>query len=138
MATDEIISYNSTPDLDGWFNDTWWSCEQWITWHKENVKELGQETANQKFIHWWGEQDTFANPYNWCKYNADFYLYFKDQGIDTGWLFSKLFVGVDTLADGIPDLGKGLQNTFKLSKYVLPIAIIGFGLAYVYRNLKRK
>tara|TARA_R110002110_G_scaffold245836_1_gene462275 strand:+ start:1201 stop:1617 length:417 start_codon:yes stop_codon:yes gene_type:complete len=134
----ETIQYNSIPDLDAWFPDTFWSCEQWITWHKLNVKESGQDIANSKFIYWWDEQDTFAGPYNKCKYNSDFYLYFKDQGIDTGWLLSKVFVGIDLLADGIPDLGKGLKTTFQWSKYILPIALIGFGLAYTYRNLKRK
>jgi len=138
MGDNEEILYNSIPDLDGWFVDSFWNCSQWITWHKKNVQELGKDQANEKFVYWWDQQDTFASPFNTCKYDSDFYLYFKDQGIDTGWIVSKLFVGVDTLADGIPDLGKGLQNTFKLSKYILPIALIGFGLAYTYRNLKRK
>jgi len=138
MGGNEIILYNDVPQLDGWGWGDYWNCSQWITWHKKNVEALGQEQANEKFIFYWDQQDTFSNPYNWCKYDSEFYLYFKNQGIDTGWLVSKLFVGVDTLADGLPDLGKGLQTTFKLSKYILPIALIGFGLAYTYRNLIRK
>lgn len=134
MGTMFQIQYDSVPQLDGWGWGDYWSCEDWVTWHQANVQELGQEQANQKFIYWWDEQDTFANPFSWCKYNSDFYLYFKNQGIDTGWLLSKVFVGIDQLAEGIPDLGQGLKNTFKLSKYILPIALVSFGLIYLFKR----
>lgn len=136
MAANWNISYDSEPAIDGWGWANYWDCEQWVLWHKLNVAELGQQQANQKFIYWWGEQHLDSNPYNWCKYNADFYLYFKNQGIDTGWLLSKVFVGINELADGIPDLGQGLKNTFKLSKYILPVALLGFGIAWLIKKSK--
>jgi len=131
------IQYNTEPVLSTlWNGDDYWKCDDWVRWHKLNVQELGQETANEKFIHWWDEQSAWANPYNWCKYDSDFYNYFDDQGIDTGWLLSKVIVAVDTAADGVVDAGEGLKTTFKLSKYILPIALIGFGLSWLYKKGK--
>lgn len=136
MAEPFNISYSSEPVLDGWGWADYWQCPDWVAWHKLNVQELGQEEANSKFIYWWDQQHIDANPYNWCKYNSSFYKYFKDQGIDTGWLLSKVFVGIDQLADGVPDLGAGLKKTLQWSKYILPIALIGFGLSFLYKRSK--
>ena len=136
MAKNWNITYDSEPVLDGWGWADYWDCPDWIKWHQLNVQQLGAETANEEFINWWSEQHIDANPYNWCKYNPDFYLYFKDQGINTGWLLSKVFVGIDQLADGVPELGEGIKTTFKWSKYILPIALIGFGLSWLYKKAK--
>lgn len=132
----EIITYNSIPQLDGWGGANYWNCLQWVEWHKANVTELGHEAANQKFIYWWSQQHWDASPYNWCKYNSEFYNYFNNQGIDTGWLLSKVFVAIDEVGDALPDLSKTIKTTASIGRYILPVALIGFVLYKLYKYAK--
>ena len=126
------ITADSTPALDGWGPGAYWGCTDWMLWHQMNKQKYGQQAANQKFIQWWGSQDTFMGPYNWCKYNKDFANYFSSQGIETGWLLSNLITGAQTVGTNIvttaTNVSSGIATTSTMVKYLLPFAAIGAGV----------
>lgn len=142
-------NWYATPVLDGWGWDDYWDCEDWVTWHKANVAMFNTDFANTKFIEQWKKQDSFANPYNWCKYNTTTANYFKAQkspqypnGIDIGWALSNLVVGTNNVANSVANsatnlgtavenLSTGISNTTKLTTWLLPIGLLAAGyIAY--------
>lgn len=141
------ITADSTPVLDGWGWGDYWGCPQWVEWHKLNVTKYGKPVANQKFISEWGKQDSFANPYNWCKYNSPFANYFKAQGIDVGWLLSNLVVGANdvgtnvvdaagNVSTGVVTASSGIETVGSIIKYALPFGAIALGYWAYEKYLK--
>jgi hypothetical protein len=108
--------------------DSTWDCSQWITWHKANVSAYGQSAANDKFQQYWSQLSTWDSAYNFCKYQSDFYNYFKSQGIDTGWWLSHLFVDasqiVNNTGSAAVNLSNAATNTTKVIQWLLPISVI--------------
>lgn len=142
------ITADSTPLLDGWGWADYWGCAEWMQWHQANVSKYGKAVANSKFITWWSKQDSFANPYNWCKYNSPFANYFKAQGIEVGWLLSNLVVGTNdvgtavvntagNVSTGIQTASSGVQSLGSVLKYALPFAAIAGG-AWAFNKYIKK
>ena len=75
MENGEMITADSLPDLDddGW--DTWWTCSQWVMWHKANKRKYGKAVADQKFGVWWNKQDTGSGPLDCRTFNYEFRKY---------------------------------------------------------------
>lgn len=141
------ITADSVPDFDNWGWDDWWDCSDWMRWTQLNVTAYGREVALQKFIQQWGSQDKAMAPYNWCKYHSDFANYYKDLGVDVGWLFSKLIVALDNVGDDAIDvvedtsdsatnLSSAVASITTIVKWVAPFAALGAGVwaidKYVY------
>lgn len=126
------ITADSVPDFDNWGWDDYWDCADWKRWHEVKKAAHGLEAANAAFIQYWGAQDAFMAPYNWCKYRSDFAQYFADQGIDVGWLFSHLVVTTSEVGDDVLDttqsLGTGLKWIGTVVKYAAPVAAIVGGV----------
>jgi hypothetical protein len=129
-----IITWDSKPDYDGWGWDDYWSCADWITWHKELVKKFGKDKANQLWLTAWQQQDPFESNYSWCKYDTAFSNYLKSQGIDVGHLLSKV---INTGGNVIENVGEAADSTTKILKWVLPVALIAGGVL-LYNNLSQK
>lgn len=139
-ATVFNITADSEPVLDGWGWADYWSCNDWIYWHKLNVQKYGKEEANRKFLQWWEKQDGTSGPYNWCKYDSDITAYLKSQGLNIGWWFSNAAnTATDTVektADSagsvVQSVGSGASGLAKLVKYAAPVAgaLLLAGLAY--------
>ena len=131
------ITADSTPDYDEWGPDEWWTCADWKQWHVLNVQKYGQAVANDKFMQAWAQQDSFMSPYNWCKYDADFAGYFKNQGIDVGWLLSHLIVGVENVGDNVintsENLGDTVESVSEWVKVAAGLAFIGAGIYAIDR-----
>lgn len=141
------ITADSTPVLDGWGWDDYWGCAQWVEWHKLNVVKYSKAIANSKFIAEWSKQDSFSNPYNWCKYNSSFANYFKSQGIDVGWLLSNLVVGANdvgtnvitatgNVSTGVVSASSGIETVGSVIKYALPFGAIALGYWAYKKYLK--
>lgn len=130
------ITADSQPLLDGWGWGDYWGCADWIQWHQLVKAKYGKDEANARFIDWWGRQDSFAGPYNECKYNATFANYFKAQGIEVGWLLSNIIVGaqgagndvvdvVTNVTTGASNASTGVQSVGTMLSFLLPVAAIG-------------
>lgn len=139
----ETITATSTPILDGWGWDEYWNCEQWKQWHIELVKTVGLTAANNTFKLAWDAQDSFANPYNWCKYESAWVNYFLSQGLDLRSVISAIIVPIATLPGTVVQTGSTvITNTAgaasAISSLIKPAAFaaLAFGAYYVYKKAK--
>lgn len=135
------ITWESEPDLHGGWTDSGWTCAQWIQWHKELKKKYGQEKANEICAQWWNKQSTWDTQYNFCKYDSDFFSYFKSQGFDphliakaynaAGNIGSAVVETAEKIAeDGLPDFGSSLSKLLKWLPWLAAAAAIV--IAYFY------
>jgi hypothetical protein len=118
------ITADSTPALDTWGWADYWSCQEWMQWHRLNVQAYGRDVANSKFISAWSAQDAFASPYNWCKYDSGFTNYFKQQGIDLGNIFSQVINAAGNVVDAASNVTQTASNATDVLKWALPLAVI--------------
>ena len=148
-STGEDITENSVPNLDDWGWDNYWSCEDWVEWHKIMKSKKGKSFADSNFLKWWEAQTSFANSFNCRSYNKTFRDYFRKEN-----LLSKLYSGAGIIAapigagtdvvvgvsEGISDVTEGIFNTAKVLKYVLPVLlIVGVGIVgyVVYKKVTK-
>ena len=123
------ITPNSTPVLDGWGWGDYWGCDEWQAWHVELRKQFSAQQAALIWTAAWNKQDSFANPYNWCKYNSTFRNYMRSQGINVDSVVSALvmpvFDATGNLAQGAGDV---VTNTAEaastVSSLIKPLAIV--------------
>lgn len=74
----------STPDLDAWGYDTWWTIEQWMQWHQVMKVAFGQDEANRRFLMAWNQQSLGAGPIDARSFNSTFRAYAKANGFFDG------------------------------------------------------
>jgi hypothetical protein len=135
------ITAQSVPVLDGWGWGDYWQCAEWQAWHVELRKLMSAKDAALVFTAAWNQQDSFAGPYNWCKYNSAFRNYMRSQGVDIDSVVSAIvmpvFDATGNLAQGGSDVVTNVSSGANfLSGLVKPLgllALVGGGL-YVYKN----
>lgn len=135
------ITASSTPALDTWGWADYWGCTEWKAWHIELLKQMSAKQAALIFTHAWNQQDSFANPYNWCKYNSDFRNYMRANGIDIDSIASAIimpmFDAAGNLSQGAGDIVSNTSNAASaISKLIKPVGFIALaGAAYWgYKN----
>lgn len=148
-STGENITENSVPNMDDWGWDDYWTCEDWVEWHKIMKSKKGKQYADANFLKSWEAQSSFSNTYNCRSYNKTFRDYFRNEN-----LLSKLYSGAGIIAapigagtdivvgasEGISNLSEGIFGGIKVLKYVIPILVIaGIGLAgyVVYKKVTK-
>ena len=148
MSDTENITAESIPNLDDWGYDDYWSCQQWMQWHKLMVNAWGREKANYRFVFFWDQQTMGAAGYDCRSFNSEFRRYAQEQGF-----YDALFSGIGVLAkpigwsidtagnilDAAGNVVSGAGNVAKVLKYLLPILVIlavFFVVAYGYKQLK--
>lgn len=118
------ITADSIPQRDTWGWEPYWSCEEYMQWHKLNVQQYGADVANQKFVSAWSELDTFDHNYNWCKYNREFTAYFKSYGIDVGNILSDIVTAGGNVVDSVTNVTQAASNTTQMLRWIIPVAVI--------------
>lgn len=109
------ITADSEPNCDGWGPDSYWSCADWITWHKALLKKYDAVTAANK---WATAFDNCAgylgHEINCASKNDDFKTYVIDNGLVTKSTkltqVSKAIAWGDSVHQPIADLGSALTN----------------------------
>lgn len=96
MFNGSPITAQSVPVLDGWGWGDYWECAEWQAWHTELLKIMTPKDAALTFIAAWNKQDSFAGPYNWCKYNATFRNHMKQYGVDIDSIVSAVIMPIFT------------------------------------------
>jgi len=133
MATFTITA-DSTPVYDGWGWDDYWSCEDWISWHKALKEKFGKASADLKWIDAWNAQSIDASPYNWCKYGTGFNSYVNKEGLPVTHLLADVISGGTKVGENLIDTATNASgipvNIAKILKVAIPIvlvlAIVGF------------
>ena len=121
---------DSTPDYDGWGPDSWWTAQDWVTWHKALKARFGLSEANSRFINAWQKQGAFSTPLDARSFDTSFRDYAKANGF-----FDGLYYGLGAVAkpigattDVVTGVTQGISTFADLSKYLIPIAAVA--LAY--------
>ena len=118
------ITADSIPQRDTWGWAPYWSCQEYMLWHKLNVAKYGANVANSKFISAWSELDSFDHNFNWCKYDSDFANYFKSYGINIGNWISNVFNAGSNVIDAAGNVTQGASNATNLLKWIIPVALL--------------
>lgn len=144
-----VTSWNSVPNYDEWGRDTYWSCEDWMTWHGLLKKHFGEEKARYIWNYAYKEGTSGAAHWDCRTFNSAFRDYASKNKLDTyssaGILSSVLNVAggaldvFDSVGDFFSGLGKGLGKAGKVVSVGVPLVIVGVGIYYgvrAYQNLK--
>jgi len=146
----EVITADSTPDLDTWGWDSFWGCDQWVLWHRLNKKKYGSVEANKKFTYYWNEQGFGAHALGCRTVDSDFRNYVRAEGMwDMVWQSAEGLKLILQPAGSILEtggtvgagIGQGLEATSQVLKWLLPIAATGLAGAagfYLYRKVTGK
>jgi hypothetical protein len=148
-STGEEITENSTPDMDDWGWDDYWSCEDWMAWHKIMKEKKGKQFADSTFLSWWNKLGSFAATYNCRSFNTAFRDYFRKENLlsalysGIGIIAAPIGVGTDVAgaaSDVIVGTAQGVGSVAKTLKYLVPILVLGgviYGGFYIYKQLKK-
>jgi len=120
----------STPDYDGWLWDSWWTAQDWITWHRALKAKYGIDEANSRFLAAWQKQSAGAAPLDARSFDSNFREYAKANGFFDGlyWGSGVIAKPLGTATDVVTGVTEGASTFAKLSKYLIPVA----GLAFAY------
>lgn len=124
------ITADSEPVYDTplWPLDEAWNCYEWMVWHKKMKEKYGQETANERFLNAWSDMGYWEWNKSWCKYNDEFFEYFRKQGLDAGNFVSKIINNTKDTAvntsEGAKSISAGLGN-LSLNKIFLGAGAAG-------------
>lgn len=128
MATYNITA-DSVPDYDNWGPDDYWSCTDWINWHKALKAKFGKVKADETWLHAWNEQDSFEHAFNWCKYAGDFNSYAKSENLNVSHLLADLINGVTSVGENAITTA---TTTSKILKYLIPVAVVLVALGVLF------
>jgi hypothetical protein len=131
---------DATPDYDGVGWDSWWTSNDWMTWHRSLKARFGLDEANVRFINAWQKQTIGSTPLDARSFDTNFRDYAKANGF-----FDALYYGLGALAkpigattDVITGVTQGVSTVANLAKYVIPVAALAFAyLFFVSKAPKR-
>ena len=139
-AANDPTNADSKPDYDGWGPDSWWTSNDWLTWHRSLKARFGLDDANTRFINAWQQQGIGASPLDARSFDTTFRDYAKANGF-----FDALYYGLGALVkpigsvtDVVSDVSSGISSTANLAKFVIPVAALAFAyLFFVSKAPKR-
>jgi len=136
---DETITWESTPNHDGWgwdFINGYWSCAEWIAWHRALVAKFGKQEAD---IRWVNEYDksTWGAAEISCSTNSnEFKSYAQSEGLaDKSAILSRVYraeVAVDDLTQGVTDPFAQLAKVLKWLPWIALIVLLIAAIYYLY------
>ena len=63
---------SSTPDYDDLFFDSWWTANDWLSWHKALKAQYGLDEANVRFVNAWQKQTAGSTPLDARSFDSNF------------------------------------------------------------------
>ena len=151
-----VINWNTTPDYDEWGVDTWWNCQDWITWHKRLVEHFNKPTANDIWNYAYAKSGSLSGNLDCRTFNSDFREYVRQNGLSpfqSAGVFTPILQGYGTASDvvlggldTVTDVSSGLfggvssllgGNAFKKTFSIVAIVAGVVGVAYVYKSFKK-
>ena len=130
----------STPDYDGWGWDSWWTAQDWITWHKALKAQYGIDEANSRFLNAWKQQGIGATPLDARSFDTNFRDYAKANGFFDGLYYSAGAVAkpIGAVSDVVTDVSAGVSTTAAILKYAIPVAALAFAYMYFMSKAPRR
>jgi hypothetical protein len=144
-----VTTWNTVPNYDEWGNDTFWSCEDWMQWHKLLKGHFGEEKARYIWNTAYSKGTMGAAHWDCRTFNTAFRDYASKNKLETkasAGIFSPVIGitgGILDVVDGVGDffsgVSKGLGKAGKVVKVGVPLVLVGVGIYYgvrAYQNLK--
>lgn len=140
-----VTTWNTAPDYDQWGNDTSWTCNDWILWHKLLKDKFGQNKANFMWDYAFAQSGSLSSNLDCRTTNSSFRAYVKENGLNpfaSAGIFTPVLQGAGTIQDVVGGTLGGITSFFSSSniKTVLNIVAIGavvVGGLYAYRTFKK-
>jgi hypothetical protein len=122
---------DSTPDYDNWGPDSWWTAQDWMTWHRSLKARFGLDEANSRFIIAWEKQGLFSAPLDARSFDVTFQNYAKANGFYDGLYYGlgALVKPIGAVTSVVSGASAGIATIGSLTQYILPLAAIA--LAYM-------
>jgi hypothetical protein len=146
------ITWNNAPDYDEWGWDSFWSCDDWITWHKRLVEHFGEATAKEIWDYAFKKTTNLSSNLDCISLDSAFRAYVKKNNLKVYEdLITDVIGGSNTLLHGAVDttenVASGLLGTINslvggdnLKKTINIVLIVAgvIGVAYVYKAFKKE
>jgi hypothetical protein len=140
-----VTTWNTAPDYDQWGSDTYWTCEDWIMWHKLLKEKFGQNKANFMWDYAFAQSGNLSSNLNCRTFNSSFRTYVKDNGLNpfaNAGIFTPILQGAGSIQDVTGGILGGVTSFFSSSnvKNILNVIAIGavvVGGLYAYRTFKK-
>lgn len=146
-----LITWNSVPDYDEWGIDTFWNCNDWITWHKKLSEHFGVATATEIWNYAFSKSTNLSSNLDCNSFNTDFRNYVKQYGLKPNNTLISETLGTTTdvlsgalgttsnVASGVFGTVNSIFGGENLKRTINIILIVGgvVGVAYVYRAFKK-
>lgn len=137
----KMITAESIPNHDGWGPDAYWSCTDWITWHKALVLSKGSEEADRLWVNEYDKSSWGAHEISCSTNSNEFKDYVLANGIAAkSSILSRVYraeLAVDGLIEEtfapVTNLWKSTATVTKWIPYVVAVIVIG-GVVYVLAN----
>jgi hypothetical protein len=147
-----IITWNTVPDYDEWGYDDFWSCDDWITWHKKLAEHFDEKTATEIWNYAFNKTTNLSSNLDCNTFNSSFRAYVKAHDLKpyTDLLLETVGTGGDVIGGALSTTSDVITGTFStisgffggsnLKKTVNIALIVGgiIGVAYVYRTFKKQ
>jgi hypothetical protein len=147
-----LITWNTAPDYDEWGYDTFWSCDDWINWHKRLAEHFGEATATEIWNYAFKQTTNLSSNLDCNSFNTTFRAYVKQHNLAVykdlitqamGATVDVVGGAIDTtsnVATGIFGTVNSLFGGTNLKKTINIVLIVGgvIGVAYVYRAFKKQ
>jgi hypothetical protein len=147
-----IITWNSVPDYDEWGIDTFWKCNDWISWHKRLSEHFGESTATEIWNYAFSKSTNLSSNLDCNSFNTDFRNYVKEHGLKpySDLITETIGTTTDVLSGALGTTSNvasgvfGTVNSFfggsNLKKTINIVLIVGgiVGVAYVYKAFKKQ
>lgn len=137
-----VTTWNTAPNYDEWGSDSFWSCADWIQWHKLLKEKFGQEKAKGLWEYAYSQGTAFAAHSNCRTTDSAFRLYVAKEGLNpyasAGVLSPVLKVlggGFDILS-GTGDFLSSLGRNFKYIGYIGVAGVIIYVGLKIYKSTK--
>jgi hypothetical protein len=127
------ITADSKPVLDGWgWDSNYWSCDDWLSWHRLAAARYGVDKANQDFLTEWNKQTFGASTLDCRTINGSFREYIRSVGLldalyDGAIIAKPLGAASDVISSGsnvVSSVASGAENTINTIAKVAPILIV--------------
>lgn len=130
----------STPDYDGWWFDSWWTAQDWLTWHRALKAAYGLEEANRIFVTAWQRQGIGAGPLDARSFDTSFREYARANGFLDGlyWGLGSLARPIGTTTDIGSAVTEGVSTVAGIGRWAIPAAAIVLGYLWLREATPRK
>lgn len=135
-----VTTWNTVPNYDEWGSDTYWSCEDWVQWHKLLKEHFGSERAKYIWEFAYGQGTQGASHWDCRTNNSAFRRYASSEGLDmyssaglASIILKPIGAGVDVVSnvsDAISSLSEDIAGFFG-SKNLSPIKVLLWGTTLI-------